>query len=258
MVPRLDQERDTGAAGADVAIHTEIDWFVQQQQRGGLAPMVGPAIDALPDSAVIDENIALVGVEPLAVSYNTDLVKEAPTAEDAYQLVLDPAFRGKVGIPDAVSVPAMAYFDWLRSAHGDDYLPELAAQEPRIYDSSTPLVQAVASGEIAMAVYSLQSTVEDVAASGAPIKFVLTAPAVGNPFYAASLRWAHHPNAARVFVDWLMSEEGQKSAWGTGLGASPTGVEGSQDIGQVAPLHLTSFSEENKRLAEANFNELFR
>lgn len=258
MVPRLDQERASGAKGADVAINGEIDWFNARAKEGTLAPLGGPSIDKLPADATVGKDIGLVGVEPLAMSINTDLVKAVPTAKEAYEMTLDPKYAGKVGVPDAVSVPAMAYYAWLKETRGDKYLQNLGDQKPRIYDSSTPLAQAVASGEVAIGVYALRSTVEDLAKSGAPIKFVPTDPAVGNPFYVGALGWAKHPNAARVFVDWTMSEAGQKSAWGTGLGASPIGVAGSQDIKQSQPLKVAGYTAQAQQDSEAQFNKNFR
>jgi iron(III) transport system substrate-binding protein len=87
-----------------------------------------------------------------ALVYNTDQVTEAELPASVFDLT-DPVWKGKIGV-----APSNGSFQDFVSAmiatEGEDataqFLADLAANEPRIYEGNTPIVDAVGRGEVAV------------------------------------------------------------------------------------------------------------
>ena len=79
--------------------------------------------------------------------------------------------------------------------------------------------------------------------SGAPIKTVVTSPSYGASYAGGIVSWSKRPNAALVFMDYLMSPRGQ-AAWNGGRGeaASPLpGIAGSMDASTINLYHSRQY-----------------
>jgi iron(III) transport system substrate-binding protein len=84
-----------------------------------------------------------------------------------------------------------------------------AAQDPVLYVSNAPLSDAIVRGEVSMGplLYNIAFLKNK---EGAPIE--ATFPPEGVPiipFADAIPKTAPHPNAAKLFLNWCLSEEGQ-------------------------------------------------
>ena len=74
----------------------------------------------------------------------------------------------------------------------------------------TLLAQLVAAGEIALATVVYSNRIERMKASGAPVDWVrFKGPTITAINAIAILEKAPHPNAAKLFVDFVLSKEGQ-------------------------------------------------
>jgi iron(III) transport system substrate-binding protein len=67
----------------------------------------------------------------------------------------------------------------------------------------------VASGEIALAATLYNHNVERLIVKGAPVKWKPIAPTFGRPNGIGVARRAPHPHAGMIFVDFMLSKEGQ-------------------------------------------------
>jgi ABC-type Fe3+ transport system substrate-binding protein len=86
----------------------------------------------------------------------------------------------------------------------------LARQDLQIPGSSSIMrVQLMLAGESAIAIAARGRRVAEYKQQGAPIDFRILEPYVAEPNFAALLQRAPHPHAALLFIDWLLSEEGQ-------------------------------------------------
>jgi iron(III) transport system substrate-binding protein len=96
-------------------------------------------------------------------------------------------------------------------------------------------VAQVASGELAAIVGATASTSIPTINAGAPAKLAYTEPVT---YYRSSLQAmakAPHPNAAKLFINWLISEEGAKAACSNGVCAPPQfDIEGQIEIPESA------------------------
>lgn len=254
LVSRIDQERASRADGADAWLTTELEWFAERSAEKALHPPAGPALDRWP--AEYREGDAIVGgLEPLVVSYNTDLVRRPP---QGYQDLLAPEYRGTLGTSELAATAISAWYAWLDETVQPGFLAELAAQEPRLYVGSVPISQAVASGEITGSAYGIPTAVKPLMEQGAPIDYVVPTPSFGVSFGVGALGWAYRPNAALVFLDFLMSPEGQQCWHGGGDSASPLpGIEGSLDAGSIDPWDYREFPESAKTAIDEKWNGLF-
>jgi iron(III) transport system substrate-binding protein len=96
-----------------------------------------------------------------------------------------------------------------RQVLGEDYWARQAATKPKLYPSGAPCSDALVRGEFSIAplVYNI---VYPKQRDGAPIKTFFPPEGVPIVPYGSGIpKTAQNPNAARLYMDWLLSEEGQ-------------------------------------------------
>jgi iron(III) transport system substrate-binding protein len=143
------------------------------------------------------------------IGYNTNLVKPNDVPK-TYQDLLDPKWVGKIGIEASDT-------DWFGSlvhAMGEEkgmaFFRRLADMKPQVRTGHTLMAELVASGEIPLAVDIYNHNAERLKKKGAPIEWKPLAPTFGRPNGVAAAKNAPHPHAALLFVDFMLSLEGQK------------------------------------------------
>ncbi len=148
-------------------------------------------------------------VVPNALGYNTKLVKREEVPK-TYEALLDPKWKGR-----KISMDNEAYLilQGLVSAWGRekaiDYMKKLAAQDPVLSRGNTERVTITSAGEYPL-VIAYAHTVEREKFKGGSIDWLPLEPAVVeiDPLMVGSK--APNPNAARLFLDYLLSKEGQE------------------------------------------------
>lgn len=147
------------------------------------------------------------------LTYNTDLVA-AEDAPDSWEDVLDPKFKGRIVLSDLRSTPTwMQWAELMRRHFGDDFLIRLRDQGFDLADSASPGAQKVAAGAYALSFPATASHSAELRSQGAPLEFVTPGDAtMAAILYEAIAENAPHPNAARVYANWLMSPEAQEIA----------------------------------------------
>ena len=147
--------------------------------------------------------------------YNTDLVPKG-TEPKTFQDLLDPKWKGKMAWNSQPSSAAGPGFVGLVLADmgeekGTAYLQALAKQNVAgLKVSARQVLDQVIAGEysIALQIFNNHATIS--AAKGAPVDWIPMNPAMGILSVFSVTEGAPHPNAARLFVDYLASAEGQK------------------------------------------------
>ena len=144
--------------------------------------------------------------------YNTTLVK--PEEISSWENLLDPKWKGKIAILDPRS-PGSGESNWafLWKIKGEPFLAKLAAQDMMVGRNLRQLGEAVARGKSAISIGVSYYTYVPFIKAGLPVKPISN---IKEGYYAGSgsgnlaiLKNPPHPNAARVFVNWLLSKEGQ-------------------------------------------------
>ena len=144
--------------------------------------------------------------------YNTTLVK--PEEINSWDNLLDPKWKGKIAILDPRS-PGSGESNWafLLRIKGEQFLAKLAAQEMLVGRNLRQLGEAVARGKSAISIGVSYYTYQPFIKAGLPVKSISN---IKEGYYAgtgsgnlAMVKNAAHANAAKVFVNWLLSKEGQ-------------------------------------------------
>ena len=143
-----------------------------------------------------------------SVAYNSELVKNPPkTWWDLAKPGYKPGAIAQVIAPSGGTTWTRIMFE--RQVLGADYWQKQAATKPALYPSGAPLSDALVRGEVEIAplVYNVIYTKKR---DGAPVEIFF--PPEGIPIvpYATGIpKTAKNPNAAKLFLDWSMSDEGQ-------------------------------------------------
>jgi len=114
---------------------------------------------------------------------------------------------GQVIAPSGGTTWTRAMFE--RQVVDPDYWKKQAATTPVLFPSNAPTSDALVRGEVTIAPL-LYNAIFPKLRDGAPVK-VFFAPegAPITPFSAGVTKTAANPNAAKLFLNWCMSEEGQ-------------------------------------------------
>jgi ABC-type Fe3+ transport system substrate-binding protein len=150
----------------------------------------------------------------LTVAYNTNLVKPAD-APRGWDDLLDPKWKGRMAWTSELAAQGAPGFIFnALSTRGPEkgmaYLRTFAAQDPvAIASSPRAVLDQVISGEYALGIMMYNHHAAISAAAGAPVAWVRMNPLVGLFSIMGITKDAPHPNAARLFEDYVLSPEGQ-------------------------------------------------
>jgi iron(III) transport system substrate-binding protein len=151
------------------------------------------------------------------VVYNTDAVSEAELPESVFDLT-DPKWKSRIGI-----APTNASFQAFVSAMilslGEDrtreWLEQLKANEPKLYERNTPIVEAAAAGEIDVGLvnhYYLYLVKEEQPDAPVANHFLPgdDPGALVSVAGAGIVEDSDEEDAARRFVEYLLSDDAQR------------------------------------------------
>ena len=144
--------------------------------------------------------------------YNSDLIKSSDLA--SYDDLLNPKWKGKIGFFDP-RIPSAGQGLWgfLMKAKGKEFLQKLADQNMFVSRDGKQLADALAKGTLVVALGVSQRFVEPYMKTGLPIKPLMTireGMGGSNGFgTVAVLKDPPHPNATKVYINWLLGKEGQ-------------------------------------------------
>lgn len=142
------------------------------------------------------------------IAYNSALVTDPPKSwADLAKPELGQQRLGQTVVAAGGGPFNRAMFE--RKVLGEDYWARQAALKPQLYPSQAPMVDAMIRGEIAIAPLVTNLAIP-LAAQGAPLKWFFAPEGVPVTVFCAGLaKGASHPHAAKLFLDWALSREGQ-------------------------------------------------
>src|SRR5438105_6308925 len=219
-------------------------------REGLLAAYASPEAKGFPAGAIDPEGRwAAIYVRHYVIGYNTRLVKPAEAPKSWVEL-LQPQWAGKLALDESDVEWYAAMLDYMGREKGMSYMRALSGQKPQQRRGHHLLTRLLVAGEFPLALVHANE-VEKEKQDGAPVDWVRSLdPVITSPSQVAIAAKAPHPAAARLFVDFLLSEEGQRAI------ASRGRVPARTDLGAVAgePLQVHYVS---PRLA-ADFNRFER
>ena len=148
-----------------------------------------------------------------SIYYNTNLVK--PQDVRSYNDLLDAKWKGKIGLRDPrVPGGGLAMWAFLLDTKGEDYVRKLAQQEMFVSRNARQIADALAKGNLAMTIGVGYRDFDAFLDANLPVKHLPTLKegtyVSGGNGILGIVKGAPHPNAAKVFFNWLLSREGQE------------------------------------------------
>ncbi|MBI3050589.1 MAG: ABC transporter substrate-binding protein [Acidobacteria bacterium] len=142
------------------------------------------------------------------IGYNTTLVPP-DGVPDSYEDLLHPRWAGRVGLEAGDVDWFGAMVKHMGEEPGLAYFRKLAGLKPQMRSGHSLLGQLLASGELPLVANLYNHNVERLTIQGAPVKWKALMPTFGRPNAIGVARRAPHPHAALLFVDFVLSKEGQ-------------------------------------------------
>jgi iron(III) transport system substrate-binding protein len=207
---RLNQELKAGAPVCDVLSSTDLSHFIDLKARKLLVkytPTAEPLLDARVRGLDPDGFFHVSSAFLMGLIYNTQKVPAA-AAPGSWSDLFDPKWRGLASVAHpGFSGAAGTWAVEMRKLFGDKWFQSLADNKPQVGRSTIDTVTTVTSGERSI--------------SGGPMALATSVAAKGNPLAAVApkegpvlvvsptgvIANAPHPNAARLFADWLVASE---------------------------------------------------
>jgi iron(III) transport system substrate-binding protein len=144
------------------------------------------------------------------IGYNPKLVA-ADLIPRSYEDLLQPRWKGQLGWDTEEYYLFGALIKARGKEKGLEFWRRLAEQQINFRKGYTLISELVSAGEFPVAVSLYQHRVDEYIEKGAPLQWVAPNPLVGgDPNRIALLKNASRPNAAKVFIDFMLSSEGQR------------------------------------------------
>jgi iron(III) transport system substrate-binding protein len=139
-------------------------------------------------------------------AYNTDLIKPADLPK-TYADLLDPKWKGKLGMDGEDSIWFGAIVSALGEEKGLKFFRDLVRTNGlSARKGHTLLASLVISGEVPFTLTAYQYRIDQLKRSGAPIEAHMIPPGISRFLGTGVLRRAPHPNAAILFLDFMLSD----------------------------------------------------
>jgi len=241
ILQRVMQELQANIKNVDVIHTSDAGHYVLLKEKKLLMKYAPAGVESFPASFK-DKDGYHYGLRATVnvIAYNTKAVSAAE-APKTWKDLLDPRWRGKLvtahpGYSGVTATHVLA----LVHLYGWDYWKQLAQNKPMLVQSAVDPSGVVASGERPVAANGGDYTFHQVKKKGNPIEIVFPkegVPLVVSPTAIAS--FAPHPNAARLFTDFIFSRDLQQALADTeGLYTGHPGVRYPADRPKLSDLKL--------------------
>jgi len=210
FLPTVLTEFQAGKLMADV-LQAPLPVMEMLKAKGVLASYASPVAAGYPDWTRKDDQIQTFGIEYVGLIYNTELVKPAdvPTR---YEDLADPKWKNKIVMANpATHATTISWLVGLKEdvfaseAQWMQFLKGLAANRPMLVKSFGPTPAPVESGEKAIAI-SMPKYI--ITKAPAPLDWArVKQPLLGTPRGMAISASAKNPNAAKLFMDFWLSQK---------------------------------------------------
>ena len=185
--------------------------------------------------------------------HNTQLVKADEYR--GFDDLLNPKWKGKIAILDPRTAGGgTSSWAFFYKVKGEEFLRKLATQEMTLSREQRLLGEGLAKGRFAITIGLTYYTLAPFIKANLPIKPL---PEAKEGSYTSSgsgalsvVKNSSHPNATKVFVNWLLSKEGQET-YGKAMGQATRRLDVDTkwltEFGTRASKDFLSFEENQKR-----------
>lgn len=209
VVERAANEWRAGRPGFDV-VEGNPGLNLILKNEGAFAKYVPPSAEKFPE-AFKDKDGVLIPwrLIPISILYNTESVRAADRPRSLEDLI-DPRWKGKISMPNPLQHAETTQWLWnlpkLRGGNWLDFAKALARQEPLLVESFAPVPNKLISGEAQLGI----GYIKYIKQYKGPLGYVLLDKHLTDPNIISLGSKAANPNAARIYIEYLCSSEGQK------------------------------------------------
>src|SRR5260221_33921 len=185
--------------------HLDIDALAQE---GLLAAYASPETrSGFPGGAVDPQGRwAAIYVRQYVIGYNTRSVPPAE-APKSWDDLLQPVWKEKFAMDESDVEWYAAMLDYLGREKGGAFMRSLARRKPQFRRGHSLLAKLLIAGDFPLALVHA-AEMDEARRAGAPVDWVRNLePVITSPSQVAVSAKSPHPNAARLFVDLLLSAE---------------------------------------------------
>jgi ABC-type Fe3+ transport system substrate-binding protein len=231
---RFVQENRAGKPQSDVLQGSDVAPFQQLDTMKMLLHYKPPTYDRISAINRIGDYAYGAYITDVAVLVNTNLVSEADAASlRSWQGILDPKWKGKIATVEPY-LGGIRFSPWMYALYptrgsvtdfktgaavkkpsqslGEPFLKSFGAQKPVIYSDPNAAADALAKGQFAIVYPYFEGGAYTYFKAGAPVRWYFQDPTIGYPLtFDAISTSAPHPNAAKLFLNWAMSDDGAQS-----------------------------------------------
>lgn len=251
LLSRVLLEEQTRQYTADV-IHTSVIETHIMKRRGALSKYVPTEAATLPSQyRDADGFWTSAYASGTLMGYNTRQVKRAELPK-SYDDLLNPRWKSSL----AIDSNKIEWFAMLLKLKGRGFMEKLAAQRPAVQAGNVLVLQLLAAGEFPIAAGVYEYSVEDMKTRGAPVDWVGLEPVIT---YTVAVSLPSHPPrpfAAKLFIEWLLSREGQEVV--NQYGRVPIRDDVESKYGKILKQHKLLMTDVDLGQKEAEVNETFR
>jgi iron(III) transport system substrate-binding protein len=212
VLQRVMQEASAGIKNADVIHTSDAGHFVFFKDKGMLLKYAPQGVGRFP-AGFKDKDSFYYGMRATlsVIAHNPKIIadKDAP---QTWKDLLNPKWKGKmVSAHPGYSGIIMTHVLALVNLYGWDYFRDLAKNSLHLVQSANDPAGVVASGERPIGVNGAEYFYYKTQKQGNPIKIIY--PKEGVPLVVSPVaisKDAPHPNAAKLFLDYIFSKESQQ------------------------------------------------
>jgi iron(III) transport system substrate-binding protein len=210
MVNRVITEHRAGSNKFDVLGGTSTSHGVLMK-AGLIARNTTPVRKELRDGFVDADGYRVMPFTyAFVIGYNTRNVPKDDRPR-SYGDLLQPKWKGEIGLEAAAYEWLAALIDTMGEEKALAFARKLAAQNLRVQQGSTLLVQQMSAGEFKILIDALHYQIENYRQQGAPVDYVVPDPLlIKDPSGLWLAKYSPHPHAAALLIDFLLSREGQQ------------------------------------------------
>lgn len=262
VISKVQAEQQAGDVQADVLLVADAVTFESLKEQDMLMTYKSKETEQIPE-AFVDEDGAYTGTKIMstALVVNTEKVKELPKS---WKVLTSPEASDQAVMPSPLYSGAAAYnlgvltrndgFTW-------EFYQSLKQNNIMVTQGNGAVLKAVAAGEKSYGMV-VDFIVARAEAKGSPVKLVYPeegVPVITEPI--GIMNGTDNKEAAKAFVDFVLSEEGQKLAAEIGYTPirqgvnAPTGLKTIDEL-EVLEADINKLYQSREKDKEA-FNKLF-
>ena len=211
QIEQLMVEHRTKKHRADI-INTRRSFVGVMAKAGAIARYRTPLRGALREGFIDKEGLVnSIYAQPRVFLFNTRMLAR-DKAPQTFEDLLDPRWRDKLGMDTTDYDWLATLIDFYGRTKALEFAGKLAKQNLNMRRGPTLLTQLAVAGEFPIVIDAFPEEVLQMKNAKAPADFIFSEPfvAVKTPTTVSISSGAPHPHAAALFLDFLLSKQGQE------------------------------------------------